>query len=78
MTTFPRWRVPEEDEAEEVQLRLRGVARDRGCGAPQHAEALTGHGQHVAARLGFYPIVNSQYSSTTLYQLSYHIQSLFF
>ena len=26
------------------------------------------------ARLGLYPIVTSQYSSTTLYQVSYHIQ----
>ena len=28
----------------------------------------------VAAQLGLYPIVTSQYSSTTLYQVSYHIQ----
>ena len=28
-------------------------------------------------RLGLYPIVTSQYSSTTLYQVSYHFQSLF-
>jgi hypothetical protein len=30
------------------------------------------------ALLGQYPIVTFQYSSTTLYQVSYHIQSLFF
>ena len=29
-------------------------------------------------RLGSYPIVTFQYSSTTLYQVSYHIQWLFF
>jgi hypothetical protein len=28
--------------------------------------------------LGLYPIVTLQYSSTTLYQVSYHIQYLFF
>ena len=28
--------------------------------------------------IGLYPIVNSQYSSTTLYQVSYNIRSLFF
>jgi hypothetical protein len=28
--------------------------------------------------LGLYPIVTFQYSSTTLYQVSYHIQYLFF
>ena len=32
----------------------------------------------AAARLGSYPIVTFQYSSTTLYQVSYHIQYLFF
>ena len=31
-----------------------------------------------AARLGLYPIVTFQYSSTTLSQVSYHIQHLFF
>ena len=29
MTTFPRWRVPEEDEAEEVQRVLPGSADER-------------------------------------------------
>jgi hypothetical protein len=29
-------------------------------------------------RIGLYPIVTFQYSSTTLYQVSYHIQYLFF
>ena len=29
-------------------------------------------------QVGLYPIVTSQYSSTTLYKVSYHIQSLFF
>ena len=29
-------------------------------------------------QVGFYPIVTSQYRSTTLCQVSYHIQSLFF
>jgi hypothetical protein len=28
----------------------------------------------AAVDLGLYPIVTSQYSSTTLYQVSYHIQ----
>jgi hypothetical protein len=32
----------------------------------------------MAVELGLYPIVTSQYSSTTLYQISYHIQYLFF
>jgi hypothetical protein len=31
-----------------------------------------------ASRLGLYPIVTLQCSSTTVYQVSYHIQSLFF
>jgi hypothetical protein len=35
------------------------------------AEAAVGH-------LGLYPIVTSQYSSTALHQVSYHIHSLFF
>jgi hypothetical protein len=49
--------------------------------------AARGGGQHKAVadeeaeaevRLGIYPIVTFQYSSTTLYQVSYHIQYLFF
>ena len=32
----------------------------------------------TAVELGLYPIVTFQYSSTTLYQFSYHIQLLFF
>jgi hypothetical protein len=31
----------------------------------------------AAVRLGLYTSVTSQYSSTTLYQASYHIQSMF-
>jgi alpha-galactosidase len=31
-----------------------------------------------AVKIGLYPIVTSQYSSTVLYQFSYHIQQLFF
>ena len=31
----------------------------------------------VQHHLGLYPIVTLQYSSTTLYQVSYHIRSLF-
>ena len=34
--------------------------------------------QCTSTGLGLYPIVNSQYRSTTLYQVSYHIQWLFF
>jgi hypothetical protein len=30
------------------------------------------------AKVGLYPIVTFQYSSTTLFQVSYHNQSLFF
>ena len=30
------------------------------------------------AKVGLYPIIAFQYSSTTLYQVSYHIQWLFF
>jgi hypothetical protein len=37
--------------------------------------ALRGAGR---ARLGLYPVVTFQYSSTALYQVSYHIQYLFF
>ena len=33
--------------------------------------------QCTSTGLGLYPIVNSQYRSTTLYQVSYQIQSLF-
>jgi hypothetical protein len=32
----------------------------------------------VEAVLGLYPIVTFEYSSTALYQVSYHIQHLFF
>jgi hypothetical protein len=32
----------------------------------------------IKVALGLYPIVTFQYSSTTLYQFSYHIQYLFF
>jgi hypothetical protein len=32
----------------------------------------------VVWEVGLYPIVTFQYSSTTLYQVSYHIQYLFF
>jgi hypothetical protein len=35
-------------------------------------------GAQMAVSLGFYPIVTFQYSSTTLYQVSYHIRYLFF
>ena len=36
------------------------------------------HELAVGAQVGVYPIVASQCSSTTLYQVSYHTQSLFF
>jgi hypothetical protein len=36
------------------------------------------HATLAAARLGLYPIVTFQYRSTTLYQVPYHIRSLFF
>jgi hypothetical protein len=32
----------------------------------------------IGYQVGLYPIVTSQYSSTTLYQVSYYIQWLFF
>ena len=32
----------------------------------------------LEVKLGLSPIVTSQYSSTALYQVPYHIQSLFF
>jgi hypothetical protein len=32
----------------------------------------------LGLRVGLYPIVTFQYSSTTLYQVSYHIRYLFF
>jgi hypothetical protein len=34
------------------------------------------HDYHLL--VGYYPIATSQYSSTTLYQVSYHIQYLLF
>jgi hypothetical protein len=34
--------------------------------------------EEAAAQVGLYPIVTSQYSLTTLYQIFYHIQSLLF
>ena len=34
--------------------------------------------EEVDPRLGLYPIVTSQYSSTALCQVSYHVQYLFF
>jgi hypothetical protein len=35
---------------------------------------VCGQKRKNCARLGLYPIVTFQYSSTTLYQFSYHIQ----
>ena len=35
-------------------------------------------GERLPRHLGLYPIVTFQYRSTTLYQISYHIQYLFF
>ena len=32
----------------------------------------------MGPQVGLYPIITSQYSSTTVYQVSYHIQSLVF
>jgi hypothetical protein len=51
--------------------------------APELADAeLTNaaqlRGRVAVVRVGSYPIVTFQYSSTTLYQFSYHIQYLFF
>jgi hypothetical protein len=34
--------------------------------------------QAAQAAVGLYPIVTLQYSSTTLYQVSYHVQYLLF
>jgi hypothetical protein len=53
---------------------------DRGCwlqGGGAQPDELD-NPAHVFARLGLYPIVTFQYISTTLYQVSYHIQYLFF
>jgi hypothetical protein len=44
-----------------------------GAGAGAGAGASAG-----GAQVGLYPIVTSQYSSTTSYRVSYHIRSLFF
>ena len=46
---------------------------------PEPPEAI-GPALHawLEVKLGLSPIVTSQYSSTALYQISYHIQSLFF
>jgi hypothetical protein len=44
----------------------------------QHHSALGRAGAALDESLGLYPIVTSQYSSTTLYHVSYHMQSLFF
>jgi hypothetical protein len=45
-----------------------------GEGEPPHLAMFL----KTQATIGLYPIVTFQYSSTTLSQFSYHIQSLFF
>jgi hypothetical protein len=52
-----------------VRRRPRCTARAAECAAHARAQALS---------VGLYLIVTSQYSSTTLYQVFYHIQSLCF
>ena len=61
-----------------LPLRLHGAAppgRAAAAGA-RHGAALPR--QAVGGRLGLYPIITFQYGSTTLYQVSYHMQYLFF
>ena len=44
---------------------------------PACAEALVLAGCVVGLKVGLHPIVTFQYSSTTLYQVSYHIRYVF-
>ena len=51
--------------------------------APLYGDSEDRLGHALAAsplgdQVGLYPIVTFQYSATTLYQVSYHIQHLFF
>jgi hypothetical protein len=48
-----------------------------GPGARLHCLGHTAE-MPAAVRLGLYPFVSSQHSSTTLYQVSYHVQWLDF
>jgi hypothetical protein len=50
------------------------MADPPGAGAARGLHEVGAQGPH----LGLYPIVTFQYSSTTLYQVSYHIRYLFF
>jgi hypothetical protein len=53
------------------------MARTRGPRVRRRRERLRPE-YRPGPDLGLYPIVTSQYSSTALYQVSYHIQWLFF
>ena len=46
----------------------------RSVAAPALSGAEAGELEARRAKVGEYPIVTSQYSSTDLYQVSYHIQ----
>jgi hypothetical protein len=50
------------------------------CALARRSIRLTFRGarEEGAAEVGLYPLVTFQYSATTLYQVSYHIQYLFF
>jgi hypothetical protein len=58
--------------AQHRRRRAGPAVRPGGCTPAGRAEA------EALCRLGLYPIVTFQYSSTTLYQDPYHMQSLFF
>jgi hypothetical protein len=60
-----------------VQQHLLGQRRDVDPGVALAGDvelAVAVLVEVVEPRLGLYPIVTFQYSSTTLYQVSYHIQ----
>jgi hypothetical protein len=59
-------RLPGDGVRDVVDLLLVGHRQDPPAVAGRHPD------------LGLYPIVTFQYSSTTLYQVSYHIQYLVF
>jgi hypothetical protein len=50
----------------------------RPAGICQHYHDRPAGTRRAALQVGLYPIVTSRYSSATLYQVSHHIQSLFF
>jgi hypothetical protein len=63
-----------------ARKRLQCLAHQLGAGGPRDPPAsaspapAAGMVVSLDGKVGLYPIVTSQYSSTTFYQASYHIQ----